>query len=78
MDGLAEVMIGQKLEHTTFVSKELNVEEYNVMVYFLEKTRHVFAWKVDQMPGIDPRVACHKLNVNPNTKLVRQKPCHPQ
>ena len=33
----------------------------------------VFAWSHKNMPGIDPSVITHCLNVCPSFKLVRQK-----
>ncbi|XXG59270.1 hypothetical protein AAC387_Pa04g1380 [Persea americana] len=42
------------------------------MDLFLEN-KEVFAWTPYEMPGIDPAVMCHKLNVDPNHKPVIQK-----
>jgi len=33
----------------------------------------IFAWKYDDMPGLDPRVAMHCLNINSDVKLVKQQ-----
>ena len=33
----------------------------------------VFAWKKEDIGGIDPTVITHKLNVTPSFKLVKQK-----
>ena len=30
----------------------------------------MFAWKYDEMPGIDPGLVAHSLNVEPDTKPV--------
>ena len=43
------------------------------LVQFLKKSIDVFAWSHEDMPGIDPNVISHRLNVCPSTKLVRQK-----
>ncbi|XP_065623492.1 uncharacterized protein LOC136064943 [Quercus suber] len=43
------------------------------LVQFLRKNTDVFAWSHDDMPGIDPMVITHRLNVFPSSKLVRQK-----
>nr|XP_023893776.1 uncharacterized protein LOC112005710 [Quercus suber] len=40
---------------------------------FLKKNQDVFAWSHEDMPGIDPSVMVHKLNVNPATPPVQQK-----
>lgn len=33
----------------------------------------LFAWKPEDMVGIDPEMAVHKLNIKPNAKPVKQK-----
>ncbi|KAL0446566.1 UNVERIFIED_CONTAM: hypothetical protein Slati_1784500 [Sesamum latifolium] len=43
------------------------------LVYFLRENSDVFAWTVHDLTEIDPEVMMHKLNVNPNFRLVRQK-----
>ena len=39
----------------------------------MEDNLSAFAWSVQDMPGIDPDVICHRLSMNPNVKLVVQK-----
>lgn len=36
----------------------------------------MFAYSVEEMPGIDPEVSVQQLNVNPDLKPVRQKKRH--
>ncbi|XP_030963818.1 uncharacterized protein LOC115984983 [Quercus lobata] len=43
------------------------------LIQFLRKSIDVFAWSHDDMPGIDPSVITHRLNVYPFSKPVRQK-----
>ena len=43
------------------------------LIQFLRKSIDVFAWSHDDMPGIDPSVIIHRLNVYPFFKPVRQK-----
>ena len=43
------------------------------LVQFLRENIDVFAWSHEDMPGIDPSVITHRLNVYPSSKLVRQK-----
>ena len=33
----------------------------------------VFAWNYEDMPGLDPRVAIHRLNINSDVKPVKQQ-----
>ena len=40
------------------------------LVQFLKKSIDVFAWSHEDMPGIDPCVITHCLNVYPSFKLV--------
>ncbi|XP_074359652.1 uncharacterized protein LOC141699695 [Apium graveolens] len=40
---------------------------------FLRENLDVFAWSHSDMIGIDPNVMCHRLNLDPKKKGVRQK-----
>ena len=40
---------------------------------FLQENSNVFAWTAGDMPGIDPQLITHKLNVDPERKTVKQK-----
>jgi len=33
----------------------------------------VFAWNYEDMPWLNPQVDMHRLNINPNTKPVKQQ-----
>ena len=43
------------------------------LVNFLRKNEDVFAWRHADVVGIHPNVICHRLNINPQVELVRQK-----
>ena len=43
------------------------------MVSFLRKNQDVFAWKHEDMLGIDRKIILHRLNVNLKCKPVQQK-----
>ncbi|XP_030963816.1 uncharacterized protein LOC115984981 [Quercus lobata] len=43
------------------------------LIQFLRNSIDVFAWSHDDMPGIDPSVITHRLNVYPFFKPIRQK-----
>ncbi|XP_059671018.1 uncharacterized protein LOC132316557 [Cornus florida] len=60
-------------ERKTRVGERLAVEEKQELVKFLSQNADVFAWSHLDMPGIDPSVSCHSLNVNPNARPVKQK-----
>ena len=40
---------------------------------FLRRNEDIFAWSHEDMPGIDPSVIVHRLNVDPDSPPVRQK-----
>ncbi|XP_056697680.1 uncharacterized protein [Spinacia oleracea] len=43
------------------------------LVTLLREFQDIFAFAVEEMPGIDPSIAVHKLNVDESLKPVRQK-----
>ena len=43
------------------------------LVQFLRKSIKFFAWSHEDMPGIDPIVITHRLNMHPSSKPVHQK-----
>ena len=61
------------LERYTRVEADLNEKTKQDLVRFLKKSIDVFAWSHEDMPGIDPSVITHSLNVYPSSKPIRQK-----
>lgn len=43
------------------------------LVAFLRHNYDVFSWSHEDMPGIDPSVIVHKLNMDPNYRPVKQR-----
>ena len=41
------------------------------LICFLRENIDVFAWSHEDMPGIDPRVITHRLNVYPSSNPVQ-------
>ena len=60
-------------ERYTKVGADLEEKNKKDLVQFLKKNIDVFAWSHEDMPGIDPSVITHHLNVCPSFKSVRQK-----
>ncbi|KAG9450338.1 hypothetical protein H6P81_010303 [Aristolochia fimbriata] len=73
VDELKKVDLGTTEDpRPTFLSASLtNVEEAEFMA-LLREYRDIFAWNYTEMPGLDPRVAVHKLAVHPSVRLVKQ------
>ena len=44
------------------------------LVKFLKANTYVFAWNAYDVLGIDPGLACHQLNVNPEAVPRKQPP----
>ncbi|XP_022888168.1 uncharacterized protein LOC111403774 [Olea europaea var. sylvestris] len=55
------------------IGKSLSPEAKIEMIRFLKENLDVFAWKHEDMVGIDPRINCHHLNINPSYAPHRQK-----
>ena len=60
-------------ERCTRVGADLEKKTKQDLVRFLKKSIDVFAWSNEDMPGIDPSVITHCLNVYPSSKPVQQK-----
>ena len=61
------------LERYTRVKASTERKTNQDLVQFLKKSIDVFAWNHEDMPGIDPNIITHRLNVYPSSKLVQQK-----
>ena len=71
-----EVMLDENPEHTTRVGSSLAQELKTQLVDFLRANRDVFAWSPTEMPGIDPEVVMHHLQLNKVQRPVRQRIRH--
>lgn len=60
-----------RLGRTTRISTLANLMVRLALVAFLKKNQDVFTWSHEDMPGIDPSVMVHRLNVLPSFLLVR-------
>uniref|UniRef100_A0A8R7QHM2 Reverse transcriptase domain-containing protein n=1 Tax=Triticum urartu TaxID=4572 RepID=A0A8R7QHM2_TRIUA len=52
----------------------LTEEEREEYRSFLMEYRDCFAWNYKEMPGLDPRVATHKLAIDPQFHPIKQQP----
>jgi len=60
---------GRKLR----VGAQLSADEKGRLVKFLRDHLDVFAWGHDEMPGVDPSIIEHRLNVDRNCRPVKQR-----
>ena len=74
IEALEDISLDEKNpERCTRVGADLEERIKKDFVCFLRKSIDVFAWSHEDMPGIDPSVITHRLNVYPSSKPVRQK-----
>ena len=57
------------------LGKNLSDELRLAISTFLKENLDVFAWKHSDMERTDPVVMCHRLNLDLDKKLVKQKRC---
>ncbi|KAJ8478747.1 hypothetical protein OPV22_022474 [Ensete ventricosum] len=56
------------------VGSELAENQQVQLVDFLRKNVDVLAWTPNGMPGVDPEIAQHYLNISPDARPVKQRP----
>ena len=47
-------------------------QERELLLALIQKYRDLFAWTYDEMPGLDPGLVVHSLNVDPGVRPVVQ------
>ena len=73
IDELEEINIGTPDDpRPIFISEHLSIKSKKEYHKFLSANRDVFAWSYEEMPGLDPMVAVHKLAVNKDTCPIKQ------
>ena len=60
-------------ERFTRIGTSMEEKTKQDLIQFFRKSIYVFAWSHENMPGIDPSVITHHLNVYPSSKPVHQK-----
>ena len=67
------IQLEDQLEHLAYIGSKLAEDVKDLLIHFLKHNVEVFAWKREDMGGIDLAFISHKLNVSPSFKLVKQK-----
>ena len=70
---LEPIQVDDHPEHLAYVGSKLAEDLKSLLIHFLKQNKDVFAWKQEDMGGIDPAIITHRLNVSPSFKLVKQK-----
>jgi hypothetical protein len=58
---------------STRIGANLAPQTRKSIIHFLKKNKDVFAWSHEDMPGIDPSIISHKLNIDPRLRPIKQK-----
>lgn len=59
------------LECVVKIGTRMNPNIRTELINFLKQHQHTFAWSIDDMVGISPKVITHKLKVDLDYLLVR-------
>ena len=70
---LEPIQLDDHPEHLAYVGSKLAEDLRSLLIRFLKQNKDVFAWKQEDMGGIDPVIITHKLSVNLSFKQVKQK-----
>ena len=70
---LEPVQLDEQPEHLVYIGSKLANDVRDLLIHFLKQNMEVFAWKQEDMRGIDPVVITHRMNISPSFKLVKQK-----
>lgn len=62
--------------HTVRLGRQLSEENQESLIQVLKENSDLFAWKPEDVKGIDPEIAVHRLNIKPRIKPVIQKRRH--
>ena len=74
VERLEEVLFfDSKPNRTTKIGTLASLMVHQAITTFLKDKQDVFAWSHEDMPGIDPLVMVHRLNVSPSFPPIRQK-----
>ncbi|GKV35101.1 hypothetical protein SLEP1_g43414 [Rubroshorea leprosula] len=77
IDQVKPVVLDEKRpERTVNIGVDMDPSFMAQLENCFREHKDIFAWCPVDMPGIDPKVACHRLGVNPDAVLVRQKVRH--
>ena len=67
------VQLDDNPEHLAYIGSKLAEDLRSLLTHFLKQNKDVFAWKQEDMGGIDPAIITHRLNVSPSFKPIKQK-----
>jgi len=73
-DRVIQINLGDKVNpKPIFISESLSPPEKEDRICLVREYIYVFTWNYNDMPGLDPLVAIHRLNINPDIKPIKQQ-----
>ena len=61
-------------ENLAYIGSRLAEDLRHLLIHFLKQNKDVFAWKQEDMGGIDPAIITHRLNaVHPSNQSSKKK-----
>ncbi|XP_072078151.1 uncharacterized protein [Arachis hypogaea] len=76
IDELEKVQLDNNINHYTHISSSLLSGTKQKITSLLQQNADLFAWTPADMPGIDPNLICHKLQIDPRARPISQKKCN--
>ena len=74
IERLEEILLdNSRPDRTTRIGTLASPMVHQALTTFLKENQDVFAWSHKDMPGIDPSVMVHRLNVSPSFPPFHQK-----
>ncbi len=67
------VLDDKKPDKTTNIGTKMDGRIRESLIEFLKDNIDIFAWTHEDLPGIDPSVISHKLNVDLSMRPIKQK-----
>jgi len=71
---VTQINLGDKANpKPIFISESLSPSEEEDLIQLIREYIDIFAWNYEDMPGLNPQIAMHRLNINPDAKSVKQQ-----
>ena len=71
---LEHVQLDDNPEHLAYIGSRLAKDLRHPLIHFLKHNKDVFAWKQEDMGGIDPTIITHRINVgHPSNQLSKKE-----
>jgi len=71
---VTQINLGDEVKpKPNFISESLLSFEKEKLIQLIRKYIDVFAWNYKDLPGLDPQITKHHLNIKLDAKLVKQQ-----